>query len=278
MDAAESGAGGASAPETQSGIPQPQPGYAPSPPRQPGYPISPQQPPDFSATGAEPAHPPNQLWGGPPGDTEGSGFGDPNPGAGSSGTWSQGSPWQQPAPPSSNPWETHPQPQPQPHPVKPQPSPDGNNYQWPPNNFFPDQQQGSGDGVLSGPEAYPPPELPPVVEIAPTPTTTLALPTTATTILPTTTSSTSTTTISTTTTTTTTSTTTTTTTTSAPVTERGKYVNESLPRPLSQSIGGIDDEDFEQPTQTLPHQPPGVTQRPWNPQQPGQHSGPEVRA
>ncbi|KAM7534980.1 hypothetical protein Aperf_G00000097004 [Anoplocephala perfoliata] len=277
MDTAESGydpAGGAPAPGTQSGIPQPQPGYVPSPPRQPGYPISPQQPPNFSPTSAESAQPPpNQLWGGPPGDTEGSGFGEPNPGAGSSGTWGQGSPWQQPVPPSSNLWEPHPQPQPQPQPVKPQPSQTGNSYRLPPNNFSPDQQQGSGDGVLSGPEPYRPPELPPVVEIVPTTTTTLALPTTTITTLPTTTTSASTMTTSSS---TTTSTTTTTTTTSAPITERGKHVNASLPRPPSQPIGGFDDEDFEQPTQTLPHQPPGVTQQPWNPQHPGQQFGPEA--
>ncbi|VDK34137.1 unnamed protein product [Taenia asiatica] len=268
------------------GMNAPESGYDPAggvqgppPPRQPAYPPQPERPPqpDFSSPhaplpapggAAQSQHslPSNQPWSGSA-DTEASGLG----GNGEGGSWNQGEPWQQPMPPPPNPWEPQRPPplSPQSQPQPPR-TPDGmeNNYHWPP-NYYPDQQ-GSGDGVLPNPEAYPQP--PPPVGIIPTTTTTTTTsppPPPPETMTSTTMSS------------------TTTTTTPIPVpptllptlppipsvsesTVRPMKVenaNASLPPPPPASIGGLDDEDFGQPT--APPQPlPTSTQQPWGPHQP----------
>ncbi|VUZ52559.1 unnamed protein product, partial [Hymenolepis diminuta] len=273
MDAAESGydsAGGPPVPGTPSLLPQ-------QPPQYPGgFPLQPPQSPSRQPPGYPPQVPPsvepiqpNQPWGVPPpisggADTEGSGFGEPAPapsppnqsgggGGGNNVPWGQGgTPWEQqpgPVPPlsQSNPWESQPvQPVQQPQPSPPE--------VWQPSPLNPDQQQGSGDGgdgVLPGPEAFPP-----LVEIAPTTaTTSTALPTTTTAV---TTSRRP------------TATTTTTTTTAAPRVER---INSSLPLPPTQPMGGFDDdEDFGiqtpvPPSRQIPSQIPWSSQ---SPQQSGQ--------
>lgn len=267
MNAPESGY------DPAGGVPAP-----PPLPRQPAYPPQPERPPqpDFSSPHAplpapggvaQSQHPlpSNQPWRGPA-DTEASGLG----GDGEGGSWNQGELWQQPMPPSSNPWEPQ-RPPPLPPQSQPQPprTPDGieSNYQWPP-NYYPDQQ-GSGDGGLPSLEAYPQP--PPPVEII---STTTALPPPPTTIMISKTMN---------------STTTTTTTTTTPISispallstlppipivsestvrpVKVENVNASLPLPPPASIGGFDDEDFGQ--LTAPPQPPSAsTQQPWGPPQP----------
>lgn len=160
------------------GVPS-QTGFVP-PPGQSVYPSQPERPlkPDFGASvpggAAKPQHPgngllpPNHPWGGPA-DTEGSGHGYDD----GEGSWNQGGPWQHPGLLSPNHWEPQ-QPSPGPVPsqsLQPHPVPSGveNNYQWPP-NYYPDQQ-GSGDGILPGPNGFPQSGPSPVpLEIIPTTT------------------------------------------------------------------------------------------------------------
>ena len=289
MDVAESGF------DPAEGVP-PQPGYMP-PPGQPMYPQQPERPPKpefgMSVPGgvAQPQHPgpgplpPNQPWSGPT-DTEGSGFGYDGTGeGGGGGSWNQGGPWQHPSLPSSNSWEPQ---QPAPGPVSqphPQPGPGDveGNYQWSP-NFYPDQQ-GSGDGILPGPDAFAQPGQPPSpVEIITT--TTTSLPTT---VVSTTRSSSSTTTTPSTTTASTTTTTLTTKNPSIPeshvpfpssVGENTRKVENTSMSPSQTStpsppvppapVGDFDDEDLgESPTPTTPaHMLPPPTERPWDSHQP----------